>query len=73
MSLRGQLGFNPGWVSNQDQDHGQSTLVSKGSACLLSPLESCLGHRAFWEMSTWGVERERRQGQINAHLPVWPT
>lgn len=51
MSLCGQLGFNPRWVSNQDQDHSQSTLVSEGSVWLFSPLESCLGHKAFLE--TW--------------------
>lgn len=51
VSLCGQLGFNPRWVSNQDQDHSQSTLVSEGSVWLFSPLESCLGHKAFLE--TW--------------------
>lgn len=46
VSLCGQLGFIPRWVSSQDQDHGQSTLVREGFVCLLSLLESCLGHRA---------------------------
>lgn len=44
----GQLGFIPRWVSTQD--HGQPTLVSKGSVWLPSPLDSCLGHGG-------GVER----------------
>lgn len=49
--LHGQLGSMPRWVSNQDQDHSQSSVVSEGSVWLLSPLESRPGHRAFWE--TW--------------------
>lgn len=49
--LCGQLGSILRCFSNQDQDLGQSTWVSKGSVWLLSPIESRLGYRAFWK--TW--------------------
>lgn len=70
MSLHGQLGFITRWVSSQDQDHGQSTLVCEGFMWLLSPLESCLRHRACSETWLSGEHGGRRQGQTDAHLLV---
>lgn len=57
----GQLGFIPRWVSTQD--HGQPTLVSKGSVWLPSPLDSCLGHG--------GGCRKRRHSWMDALPPVF--